>query len=359
MSASRICIVTPRSINDSPCLEKYRRILKEPFDIIYWSKGEAEKECGAANSYRYTGIVPVEGGKLSKIRHYYQLSRFVKAIVSKNKYDKLIIYPTHMAWMLRRMLHRKYRGKYVFDIRDYAGENNALIKKLTARAVREAGLCTITSPSYTSFLPDGVKYVVSHNIQPIDSELVRKYRSRELDRDRPIVLSFIGTVRFIEQQKKLIALFGNDPRFVLKYIGRGSEALKEYCAENCYQNVELVGQFDRSELGGYYVDTDMAINAYGSDHPALIYALSNKLYSAALMGMPVLCSPGTYTEDILKKYGFGCTVDPDDPKSADGVYQFYQSLTARDLYDHCDKFIKDVLADEEQYEREITAFFDK
>ena len=359
MKKSKICIITPRSINDSPCLEKYKEIIKDPFDIIFWSKGENNVKFEAANSYKYTGIVPVEGGKLSKIKHYYLFTRFAKRIVERNKYDKLIIFPTHMAWLLQRLLGRKYKGKYILDIRDYAGENNILIRRMTAKAVNNSGLCVITSPSYTRFLPKNASYTISHNIQTIDEKLVERYRAKKRDPSKPIVMSFIGTVRFLEQQKKLISTFGNDHRFVIKYIGRGSEALKSYCMNGKYANVELVGQFDKASLGKYYYDTDMAINVYGNNDPALVYALSNKLYSVAQMGMPILCSPKTYMESISSKFGFGISVDLNNPNCCDYVYNSFYSLGSSKLYSNCDSFINKVQLDEVKFNKKVKRFLNQ
>lgn len=356
MSGSRICIVTPRSINDSPCLEKYRKIIDEPYDIIYWAKDSSNNECGAENSFKYSGKVPVEGGKLSKIKHYFLLMNFAKKIIKQNKYEILIVYPTQMAWLLRSLLRGKYKGKYLLDIRDYAGENNLIIGRLTAEAVKNSGLCTITSPAYSNYLPKGCDYVVSHNLQEINAELIKSYRTREFDKNKPIVLSFIGTIRFLAQQKKIISIFGNDSRFIVKYIGRGSEALKEFCEAGNYKNIELVGQFDRSELGNFYMGTDMAINAYGNEDPALVYALSNKLYSAALMGMPVLASPNTYTAEIVEKYNFGYAIDLDDPNCADELFNYFQGLDRDKLIAGCDAFMSKVYGEEQQYKDAVRKF---
>lgn len=353
---SKVCIITPRSINDSPCLEKYKDIIQGSFDIIFWSKGEQKELCGATNYYSYNGVVPVEGAKLSKIKHYYLFSRFIRKVVKSNKYDKLILYPTHISWLLLDLLVFRYKNSYVLDIRDYAGENNRIIKSLTSCAVRNAALCSITSPSYKQFLPNDVDYIISHNIQHIDSEMIEQYRLRKRSLDKPIVISFIGTVRFIEQQKKFLDVFGNDKRFLIKYIGRGSEALTDYCLENHINNVELIGQFERTELGKHYLNTDFALNIYGNDNPALVYALSNKLYSATLMGMPILCSPYTFTETIVDKYNIGLSVNLDDNDSPDRVYAYHQSLDYTSFVYNCDVFINSILKDEMIYKQTVSSF---
>lgn len=202
--------------------------------------------------------------------------------------------------------------------------------------------------AYRHFLPHR-DYIISHNIQHIDKELVRQYRTRERRPNQPIVLSFIGSIRFIEQQRKLISMFRNDARFQLKFIGSGSEQLEDFCRDERINNVTLIGRFERAELPTFYMETDMAINVYGNHDPYLDYALSNKLYSAAMMGMPILVSPDTYMAEISGKYGFGCCVDLDDMSTPDKVFEFYSSIDTEKLFLACDEFMELVEKDEREY----------
>lgn len=347
----RICILTTRNIFDAPCLAKYQSLLQEPFDIVYWDRCGIQEECGATNYFRYNGFLPANAGKMEKIQSYLRFLCFANRILEKRDYAKLIVFPTQMGWLIQGKLCNKYKGRYVLGIEDYAGENHLLISFITQRIVMNAGLCSITSPAYKTFLPKIPKknYVISHNIQPIDKEIIQRYRTRIYNIDRPIVLSFIGSVRFIEQQKKLISLFKNDIRFQLKYIGKGSDQLADFCRHEDVDNVTLIGRFDRTQLSEFYLETDMAINVYGNHDPYLDYALSNKLYSAAMMGMPILVSPDTYMAEISKYFGFGYCVDLDDSSTPDKVFEYYRDINRNTLFSGCDNFVDSVYQDEEKY----------
>lgn len=345
---SKICIVTTRNIFDSPCLAKYQSLIDTPFDIIYWDRCGIEEECGAANYFRYRNVIPMSAGKAKKLQAYFGFIRYVNRILNKSSYSKLIVFPTQAGWLIQGKLCRKYKGRYVLDIRDYAGENNPLIGHMTKRIVKNAGLCSITSPAYRKFLPER-EYLISHNVQLISDELIRKYRTRKHTPGTPIVLSFIGSVRFIEQQKKLIMLFRNDPRFHLKYIGRGSEQLKDFCENNNVNNVTLIGRFERERLPDFYMDADMAINVYGNHDPYLDYALSNKLYSAAMMGMPILVSPETYMAELITKYGLGKEFNINSISSVDDVAAYFVNLEQDKLIAGDDCFLNGVSMDEEKY----------
>lgn len=354
---AKICIITARNIYDSPCLEKYERLIRQSCDIIYWDRHDIEEKCFADRQFKYTGIIAPGEGMSKKIRHYVKFSRYVKKVIKSNEYECLIVFPSHTAWLILDVLTRKYKNKYILDIRDYSGENNRFIKFLTEKAINSSGFCSITSKAYERFLPEH-DYVVSHNIQQIDKSLIYDYRNKKKNDDK-IVLSFIGTIRFIDQQKKIIEQFRNDNRFILQYIGRGSEQLEDYCRSKEVRNVVLKGRFERSELSKYYLETDVAINIYGNNNPFLDYALSNKLYSAALMGMPILCSPNTYMSEISEKYEFGYSVDLDSKSCADDVYNYYIGIDREKLHLGCDRFISSVNNEEEIYANRLCDFLRK
>ncbi|NMP37323.1 MAG: glycosyltransferase family 4 protein [Clostridiales bacterium] len=352
---SDICIITTRNIFDAPCLEKYRSLLDAPFDIVYWDRCGKEEECGAQQYFRYNGPMEASAGKAQKLMAYIGFIRFVGRILKEHTYKKLIVFPTQAAWLIHRRLCADYKGRYIMDIRDYAGENKRLLYTLTKDVVLNAGVCSITSPAYRKFLPER-EYVISHNLQSIDAALIQQYRARTHAAEEPIRLSFIGSVRFIEQQKKLLLLFKNDSRFHLSFIGRGSEQLKDYCERENILNVTLIGQFERTQLADFYMTSDMAINVYGNHDPYLDYALSNKLYSAAIMGMPILVSPETHMSEITEKYGIGMAVNIDDPDTPDSVYQYYRHLSAEQLQKGCDAFLECVYRDEEAYRKAICKY---
>ena len=93
----------------------------------------------------------------------------------------------------------------------------------------------------------------------------------------------------------------------------------------------------------------MAINIYGNKDPYLDYALSNKLYSAALMGMPILVSQDTYMAEVVNEYKIGFIVDLEDENFADDLFEFYKNIKREELFNNCDKFMKRVLDDEKNY----------
>lgn len=356
MSDSNICIITARNIYDSPCLEKYEAIIDEPFDIVYWDRHDIVERCTAKKIYKFVLKLNPSASTIAKLTGYYKFRKHVIKVLKSHKYKRLIVFPTHVAWLILGVLKREYKEEYILDIRDYSGENSRFIYSLTKKAIKNAGMVSVTSKAYEVFLPKGYNYVLSHNIQEISKSLVLKYRTRVIDSSFPIVMSFIGTIRFIEQQKKLILTFKNDDRFVLQFIGRGSEQLADFCETNGIQNVVLKGRFNREDLPAYYLESDLAINVYGHNDSFLDYALSNKLYSAALMGMPIICSKGTYMAQIATEYEIGFVFDEDNPNMVNELYKYMRTLDRQVLFANDDRFISSVRKDEEDYQKAVKTF---
>jgi hypothetical protein len=273
----------------------------------------------------------------------------------------LIVLPTQTGILLIDLLTGKYAGRYIYDIRDYTAENNRFFYFLQRRLIEKSGLTSITSQGYKKFLPTS-DFIVSHNIPLISESVIREYRRRrereEEGLEKPIVISCIGGIRFIEQFKKVISVFANDERFDLRFIGIGSEQLQPYCKSNNFSNVSLIGRFTPEDTVKYYLESDIIMNLYGNHTPLLDYALSNKLYYAATLGMPILVCPDTYMEEVAVGNGFGFAVDLGNSAGAikDALWEYYASINWSLMYAKCDSFMREVLEDEQTFYNSVIGF---
>ena len=189
--------------------------------------------------------------------------------------------------------------------------------------------------------------------------MIEEYRKIEKKPGKKIVISCIGGIRFYEQFKRVIECFNNDDRYLLKFIGNGSEGLKEYCKQNNVRNVELVGRFDPKKTFDFYMDTDIVMNLYGNNTPLLDYALSNKFYYADSFGMPILVCPNTYMEEISVSNGFGFSFDLEDSTIKDQLYEYYYSIVWEKFYSDCDIFMSKVKHENAIFENKVGEFLEK
>lgn len=353
MVSKKVCFITTRNIFNTTCLPKYAKILNNQFDIIYWDQHGIEEDAGALNHYRFYYPMSYGKSKLKKIIGYIKFRSYVKKVIKKNKYDKLIILPTQAAVLIFDELLRKYKNKFIIDIRDYTAENKKWFYEIEKKIIKNSGLAVITSPAYKRFLPKH-EYIVSHNTTEVSMDIISSYRNRK--RKSKIIISCIGSIRFIQQFQRVIDSFKNDERYELRFIGRGSEHLKSYINDFKINNVILIGRFENRDTINYYLETDIIMNLYGNNNPFLDYALSNKLYYSATLGAPILVSPNTYMEEISLKNGFGFSYDIDDLETKEVLYKYYSEINWIDFYKKCDNFMNSVIRDNEYFNVQTKKF---
>ena len=321
----KVALVLGCNIHWTPYYYLYERMLASksiPFDLIIWNR-ELLKEESLGNVIPFN-LPDVSSSKDPKKFYKFLLfARFVKETVKKNKYDKIVFLGLQgCALPLRALFYvTKYKYKYWIDIRDYHYEwfkPYYLLEKVAIHYAKEAA---ISSEGFKTFLPKE-RYIHVHNVDPDIVELRRKYKKNKSERIR---ICFIGNVRYLEENKKLLEIFKNDDRFELQYNGNGSEVIREYCSKNNIYNVAFSPSFPREETIKYYNNTDIINNIYGNTSLETTTALSNKLYYSIYLGIPIIVSSGTYMEQFCKKYGFGIAFK-EDPSFKEELYEWYKSI---------------------------------
>lgn len=336
-----------------PYLLKYTELLNCDYDIIYWNRYGVIENSNAAEQYVLEYQLPKGSTKLRKLIGYLKFKALAEKILCENDYEKLILLSGNVAVLLKNVLLAKYRGRYIIDIRDYFMENNKLYFNAENTLIDNSALAVISSAAYKNFLPEH-DYVLAHNSPILTENQIRSFRAKK-DSQRanrnedPVVLSFIGGVRFFEQDKKVLSYFANDERFFLRYIGAGADLLRKHCEKNDIKNVYLHDRFPPEQTLGFYETTDVILNLYGNGTPLLDYALSNKLYYAATLGLPILVCPGTHMEEVAVGNGFGFMFDLNDPIAKDMLYLYYRKIDWENFYKHCDEFLTKVHQDEEEF----------
>ena len=356
MSKKRICFISLVNLYLCPYITKYISLIDCDYDIIYWNRHGIEEDNSAKQIYAFPYKMEEGTSKLNKLIGYQKFRRYAFDIINRNDYSGIILLQTSAGILLHSILKRKYKDKYIIDIRDYTMENNPIFYFIEKSLIDNSALAVISSKGYENFLPPH-NYILVHNDSFIDERMISKFESKERNKDR-IVISYIGLVRFHEQNKKVILKFKNDNRFILRFIGKDAFALERFCRENNVSNVELIDWFPPEKTLDYYYEADIIYNLYGNNTPLLDYALSNKLYYAAKFKMPILVCPNTYMEEVSKRYGFGFTFDLDDPNACDDLYDFYVNIDWKRFYDNCNSFLQQVKVDNLIFEDRIKTFID-
>lgn len=358
--SKKVCFVTLMNISVVPYLYKYTELMKCDYEIIYWNRDAIKEKTNASATYLLEYPLPKGCSKLQKFTGYIKFRNHARRILKENDYDRVVLLSGNVAVLLKDILLAKYKGKYIIDIRDYFMENNKLYFNAEKKVINHSGLAVISSEAYKRFLPQH-KYLAVHNSPNISDEQIKSFREkRELWRnksdEKPITLSFIGGVRFFEQDKKVLSYFANDDRFFVRYIGSGANLLKEHCEKNGIKNVYLHDRFPPEQTLDFYADTDIILNLYGNGTPLLDYALSNKLYYAATLGIPILVCPNTFMEEVAVGNGFGFALDLDDADGRDKVYTYSVSVNTETFIEKCKGFMTNVEQDNSDFAMSVASY---
>lgn len=345
-----VCIITLGNTYLVPYLSSYTKHIDYPYSLIYWDREGIYEEQETNTYYRLPYRFETQN-KFAKLKGYVQFRKFAKTILSENDYDVVIILQTLGALLLSDVLLRKYEQKYVVDIRDYTYEGYSLIYQLEKKLVKNSLLSVVSSKGYLSFLPKH-DYVVAHNIRELPKQKVIEIKSRKRNREQ-LHIAFIGYVNYQEQQKKLIMALKDDSRFRLSFIGTRSEELEDFCRDNDVKNVHLIGKFDSNHMLDFYQDVDFINNLYGNHTPTLDYALSNKLYLAAELSIPILVCPETYMSTVIEKFKIGTTVNLNDENIGDYLNEYYKKINW-DIFDYnCNRFLDIAHAEQNFFEGKL------
>lgn len=341
----KICFVVYGNLYLAPYIQNYLDVYSnEDCDIICWNRHGVEETREGCNVLSFNSdMSDNKASKVKKLLGYFKYTKFVRKNLKQKDYDLVILLQSIAGVFNARTLLKKYKNKYVMDVRDYSIEGIPIIKNREFKLLRHSRLNVISSEGYKNFLPKDCEYLLVHNYSKVD-ETFRTQMANKVYQ-APFVLSYIGLIRFQEQNKKIISLFANDNRFKVRFVGKNALELKPFIEENGITNVDLIDAFPPQQTLDFYAQTDAILNVYGNHTPLLDYALSNKLYFSAALSMPILVSKDTFMETISVNNGFGFVLDFEDPDIKDKLFTFMSQCDRQVFKANCDAFIEKVQKD--------------
>lgn len=348
MSKKKVCFISLGNLYLCPYISKYTSLIDGDYDVIYWNRHGIEESIGSKQTYSFNYKMDEGIGKFNKALGYLRFKKYAQNIIKKIDYDVIVLLQTSVGILLESILLKKYKGKYIVDIRDYTMEKNPVFFAYEKILIKNCAYAVISSKGYEEFLPK-FNYVLVHNDLEIDHAKIKEFEERHRNSYK-IVISYIGLIRFHDQNKRMILKFKNDSRFKLRFIGKDAYALKAFCKENHVNNVELIDRFPPAKTLDYYYETDIIYNLYGNNTPLLDYALSNKLYYAAKLKIPILVCPNTYMEKISMQYGFGFSFDLNDLEAVNKLVDYYRKIEWELFYNNCNSFVRKVKDENKVFE---------
>jgi hypothetical protein len=357
----KICIISLDCLNRVPYISRYESALRGvDVDLLYWNRSGL-KETSSFNVFSYDRCVLSSESKqkrdTAKLKGYIKFLHFCNRWLLNNDYAGVVFLHGPASVFVSNDVREKYKNKILIDVRDFTYENHFIYRIAQSRAFSYASLILISSPAYKHFLPRKYTYHMIHNFQNatrFQTDAIRKTHTSA--KDGCIRIACVGSQKNPQVDLKVINSLANDDRFHLLYAGRGFDSMINVCKKHAIKNVSIVGEFPSEQTFVYYKGADVVMNLYGSGSPLWDYALSNKLYLAAQMGLPILVCKGTTMARISAKYGFGIAVDVNSDTLANDIEKQYKRINFADLHKGCDAFLKDIAAQDSKADALIRSF---
>ena len=175
----------------------------------------------------------------------------VRGMIRNNSYTKLIVLTTVPAVLLKKVILKRFSGRYIFDYRDYSFEKYRFYKKAVNSIVKNSYVTFLSSGGFYKFINKSEKTFLVHNISNSEFEVQIPKKI-----GKNVTIGFVGLVRYFDVNSKLIKAFANNENFSLVYHGSVYDDcdLPAFCKENNIQNVLFTGSYDNSKKPELYAD---------------------------------------------------------------------------------------------------------
>lgn len=356
-----IALVFCGDLKYCPYINRYLERLKElnaDYKVYFWNRGGFELDC-PENYVYYDSYSKLKKNKISKLIDFIRFRRWLLRTLKKDEPQKIIALSTLSALLLGKYLYSK-KNSYIFDIRDFSYEHIGIVYKLEKKIIENSFFTAISSKGFKNFLPE-YKYVIAHNFNRLEKQTNLKFKPSDG------IINFVwnGSMRYFPFQTQYLNALKNDSRFQIVYHGDGPDInrYKKFCKENDIHNVMFTGSYNNNDKAVLLKNAHILNNCYGYLSKTVYekvvkYAVSNRFYDGLNFHIPQVVEPTGFKKEWLEGEKLGVSFVPDE-HFADNLYNYYKSIDAEKFDASCDKVLKEVLAEDNEYVSKIDEFIKK
>ena len=349
----KVAIIIPSVHWNCPYADIYARIFESngvDFDIISFNR-KLDKE---DTKYHFDYGLSNSSGAFKKFVANFKYCHFVKRVLLKENYDRLVVFSSQLGIGLLHTLLKKYRGKYIFDYRDLSVEQR--LKSPFRRLLDGSYMNVISSPGFKRALPQGYNYNICHNFNISVAEKVIQENAGDGWRDGIKHILTIGGIRDYEANVQVINAVKDNDAYTLSFVGRGdsSEPLSNYCKENGINNVSFVGFYKKEEEAGYVKGADF-INIFYPRRLSHDTAVSNRFYNSLIYKKPMITTANTTQGDFATNYKVGIALED----CSDLIHQLEIFQTENDFASYskrCNELLSQFIEEQHQFEKKVLEF---
>lgn len=357
----KIGIITFSDRNNMPYLKYYEDIIRKEkvnYECIFWDRFTNKKTEKINNEYTLHIKCLPGANKLGKIIPMLKYKYIVEKIIKKEQYTHLIILTTLPGVLINKILLKKFKNKYILDIRDYTYEKYTFYKNIVDKLVENSFFTAISSKGFLRFINDNEKIISCHNISNVEAF---NKTCEDLKNKRHITIGFVGGVRYFKENCKLIDSLANNPIYKLAYIGRPNVDcdLEGYCKSKNITNAVFKGKFKNEDKPEIYKEIDLINAVYGNDNLEVTTALPNRLYDGILFKRPIIATKDTYLGEFVDRFNLGIVVDIDSNYFRNSIDDYIKKFKKAEFNRNCEHVFKIITKEQKLFCERITKFCDK
>lgn len=340
----KIAIVSISNVIHMSLISLYTNYLREnniSYDIIYIDKYGINESIESNNLFCYKIAIDKNMNIVTKAKKYFGFRKFFKNVIKKNKYEFLVVWNELTAVLLSDILIRKFKNNYSVNVRDYHFNNNLIINNRLKKAIDSSSFTTISSDKFRTFLPKNRDYLMIHSM---NMEVISNLSSIPSKEDNKITLLFIGNISFPKYLIELIDSMKNDSRYILKFVGSGTNRyINSYISNKNISNVVTIDMFPVEETAKHLYGADVIISLYDVGTKLVDTLLPIRLYYAVYLRIPIIVFENTYLAEVSNKLGIGYAISKNDFNFlGDNFYNWYISRDVQFINKKCEDFIVEI-----------------
>lgn len=327
------------------------------YEVLFWNRCGEKLEL-PKNYYYFDMPSKEDKSVFLKIFDFINYRKWLIKRISSRKYDRLIILSTLSGFFLADVL-RKYKNRYIFDIRDYSYEHIKPFYMKEKKIIKNSAYTAISSPGFKNFLPEHDYYII-HNMQSSEATYKGSFSKKQYGEKLNIVWN--GTMRYFKHQRNVIMRLANDPRFMMYYHGSGPELelYRKFAEEMKIENIAFTGRYNNDQKATLLSNADLLNNSYWIDNKnEVLYAISNRYYDGLIYRIPQLLEADTYKAKVCEDNGIGIGIDARDERFADRLYEWYFQIETGQFEKKCQSLLEKAVEDDIKVNCKLIEFLQK
>lgn len=341
----RLLFLIPALPDFVPYVYNYFKIAEDcsiEYDVVCWNRKGDQIEL-PDNFFIYQRPTKDSYSSLKKLGEIAGFYRFAKRVLGKRNYQLVFTFTIAESVFFEPLLNKNYKGRYVFDIRDYSPMVKiSFLKRRIKRLLSNSALNVISSEGYKKWLPEECEYVVCHNTD-VDKVYLDDFVLDNKHNIDCLNILTIGAIRNAETNIKVIDALGNLEGIHLDFVGDGNGApmLVEYCKDHSIKNVLFHGRYQKKDEDSFVQKCDL-MNIVLPHFK--VSEMSNRFYLSVRFRKPMIVNDGCFQADQVRKYGIGLVIK-DLSNMYEEILLYWKSLGWESYDEACKRFLKDVSSD--------------